>query len=56
MSKPIEYDLDKLVEILSNLQQKHGNLNVQMFDYRLEQYTSIDGIEFEPHSETVLIT
>lgn len=57
MQVPIEYDLDTLVEILKKFQQQYGNnLKVQIFDYRLEQFMPIDGIEFEEHSQTILIT
>lgn len=57
MRQSIEYDLDKLIEILTNLREHHGsNFEVRMYDYRTEQFMAIDHVEFEHHSQAILIT
>lgn len=64
MDKNIKYQtlgqlIDELTEIKESLFMENisfpDNTPVELFDYRYEQYYSIDSIEYDKHSKTVKI-
>lgn len=58
MEKTIKYQtLGQLIDELTELKEtiNEENIPIELFDYRYEQYYSIDSIEYDEHSKTVKI-
>ena len=58
MVKKVKYEtlgqlIDELVEIRETINEE--NIPIELFDYRYEEYYSIDSIEYDEHSKTIKI-
>lgn len=58
MVKKVKYEtlgqlIDELVEIRETINEE--NIPIELFDYRYEEYYSIDSVEYDEHSKTIKI-
>ena len=56
MIQSINYNLENLLQFLTNLQEKtKKNQKIQLFDYQTEKFVDIELIEFDEKSGTIYI-